>query len=51
MTPFIVLSYDDEKELIAEVLELGAIGFVGKSGNPSTIYSNLKSCIVSITGH
>jgi DNA-binding NarL/FixJ family response regulator len=49
VTPFIVLSYNDEKELIADVLELGAIGFVGKSGDPSMVYSNLKNCIVSIT--
>jgi DNA-binding NarL/FixJ family response regulator len=50
MTPFIVLSYDDEKALIADVLRLAAVGFVGKSGDPSTVYSNLKNYIATITG-
>lgn len=45
-TPFLVFSYDDEKELIEEVSESGVIGFVGKSGDTSTVYSTLKSCIV-----
>jgi len=51
-TPFIVFSYEeDETELIAELRELGAVGFVEKSGDPSTVFSNLKSCIVHINAH
>jgi DNA-binding NarL/FixJ family response regulator len=48
-TPLIVFSYDDEKELFAEVLKSGAIGFVEKSGDPSAVYSTLKSRTVSMT--
>jgi DNA-binding NarL/FixJ family response regulator len=47
-TPFIVFSFDDEKKLVDEVSEPGAIGFVGKSGDASAVYSTLKSCIVSL---
>jgi DNA-binding NarL/FixJ family response regulator len=49
ITPFIVFSYDDEKRLVDEVCKSGVIGFVGKSFDPSVVYSALKSCIVSIT--
>lgn len=48
-TPFVVFSYDDEKELVDEVRESGVIGFVEKSGDTSTVYSTLKSVIASIT--
>jgi DNA-binding NarL/FixJ family response regulator len=47
-TPFIVFSYDDGKDLIDDIRELGAIGFVAKSSDISITYSMLKNRIVSI---
>jgi DNA-binding NarL/FixJ family response regulator len=48
-TPIILFAYSDEKEAVSQAYDLGTIGFVEKSGNPSTVFSNLKSCIVAIT--
>ena len=47
-TPFILFSYDDEEELVSERCESGQIEFVEKSGDASTVFSNLKNRIVSM---
>jgi DNA-binding NarL/FixJ family response regulator len=48
-TPFVLFAYNDEKEAVSRAYDLGTIGFVEKSGDPSTVFSNLKSRIVAIT--
>ena len=51
MTPIIVFSYGDEKELFTELCKSGTVGFVDKSGDVEKVFSSLKSCIVAIASH
>lgn len=43
--PFIVFTVTEDKEKALKAFNLGANGFVGKSGNPEIIFSTLKRCI------
>jgi len=45
--PFISFAYDDEKDLVLKSLDLGANGYVFKSGDTSSIYEALKKLIDS----
>jgi DNA-binding NarL/FixJ family response regulator len=45
--PFISFAYDDEKDLVLKSLDLGANGYVFKSGDASSIYKALKKLIDS----
>ena len=45
--PFISFAYDDEKDLVLKSLDLGANGYVFKSGDVSSIYKALKKLIDS----
>ena len=47
--PFVVFTITDKKELAIQALHLGANGFVGKYGDPSVVYQELKRCIESVT--
>jgi DNA-binding NtrC family response regulator len=51
MTPIIIFSYDNTKQLLAELCKSGTIDFIDKSGDPETVYPNLKSYIVTIITH
>jgi DNA-binding NarL/FixJ family response regulator len=41
-TPFISFAYDDEKDLVLKSLDLGANGFILKSGCAATVCEELK---------
>lgn len=43
--PFIVFTITEDKEKALEAFNLGANGFVGKSGDPEVVFSTLKRCI------
>ena len=43
--PFIVFTVTDDKETALKAFNLGANGFVGKYGDPETVFSTLKRCI------
>jgi DNA-binding NtrC family response regulator len=43
--PFIVFTVTDDAETALKAFNLGANGFVGKSGNPETVFSTLQRCI------
>ncbi len=44
-TPFIVFTVIEDKETALKAFNLGADGFVGKSGDPEVVFSTLKRCI------
>lgn len=44
-TPFILFTVTEDKEKALKAFNLGASGFIGKTGNPQTTYSLLKRCI------
>jgi DNA-binding NarL/FixJ family response regulator len=43
--PFIVFTVTEEKEIALKAFNLGANGFVGKSGDQEVVFSTLKRCI------
>ncbi|MCW4015307.1 MAG: response regulator [Candidatus Bathyarchaeota archaeon] len=43
--PFIVFTVTEDKEKVLKAFTLGANGFVGKSGDPETVFSTLQRCI------
>jgi DNA-binding NtrC family response regulator len=43
--PFIVFTVTDDAETALKAFNLGANGFVGKSGNPEVVFSTLQRCI------
>ncbi len=43
--PFIVFTVTEDKETALKAFNLGANGFVGKSGDPEVVFSTLKRCI------
>ena len=43
--PFIVFTVTDDKQAALKAFNLGANGFVGKYGNPETVFSTLQRCI------
>ena len=43
--PFIVFTITGDKEQARKAFNLGANGFVGKSGKPEVVFSTLKRCI------
>jgi CheY-like chemotaxis protein len=43
--PFIVFTVAEDKETALEAFNLGANGFVGKSGDPEIVFSTLQRCI------
>jgi len=43
--PFIVFTVTEDKQIALKAFNLGANGFVGKSGDPETIFSTLQRCI------
>jgi DNA-binding NtrC family response regulator len=43
--PFIVFTVAEDKETALEAFNLGANGFVGKSGDPEVVFSTLQRCI------
>ena len=49
-TPFILFTFEDEKELVDDAFQLGANGYVWKYGDPAVVYPTLKNCIVSVLG-
>ena len=46
--PFIVFTVTEDKEKALEAFNLGANGFVGKSGNPEIVFSTLKRCLENL---
>ena len=48
--PFIVFTMTDKKEVAVQAFHLGANGFIGKYGDPTLVYPQLKKCIESVTG-
>ena len=46
--PFIVFTITEDKEKALEAFNLGANGFVGKSGDPEVVFSTLKRCIENL---
>lgn len=44
-TPFIVFTVTKDKEIALQAFTLGANGFVGKFGDPETVFSTLQRCI------
>lgn len=44
-TPFIVFTVTKDKEIALEAFMLGANGFIGKFGDPETVFSTLQRCI------
>jgi DNA-binding NarL/FixJ family response regulator len=44
-TPFIVFTVTDDKETALKAFSLGANGFVGKYGDPKTVFETLQRCI------
>ncbi|HMK94168.1 MAG TPA: response regulator [Candidatus Limnocylindrales bacterium] len=47
--PFISFAYDDEREIVLKLLDLGANGVIFKSGDAPSVYEGLKRLIVSLT--
>jgi len=43
--PFIVFTVTEDKETALKAFNLGANGFVGKSGDPEVVFSTLQRCI------
>lgn len=43
--PFIVFTVTDDKETALKTFSLGANGFVGKYGDPKTVFETLQRCI------
>ena len=43
--PFIVFTVTEDKETALKAFNLGANGFVGKSGDPEIVFSTLQRCI------
>ena len=43
--PFIVFTLTEDKQKALKAFNLGANGFVGKSGDPETVFSTLQRCI------
>jgi DNA-binding NarL/FixJ family response regulator len=43
--PFIVFTVTDDKETALKAFNLGANGFVGKYGDPKTVFETLQRCI------
>jgi len=43
--PFIVFTVTEDKQKALKAFNLGANGFVGKSGDPEIIFSTLQRCI------
>jgi CheY-like chemotaxis protein len=43
--PFIVFTVAEDKETALKAFNLGANGFVGKSGDPEVVFSTLQKCI------
>lgn len=43
--PFIVFTVTDDKETALKAFTLGATGFVGKYGDPETVFATLQRCI------
>ena len=43
--PFIVFTVAEDKETALKAFNLGAKGFVGKSGDPEVVFSTLRRCI------
>ena len=43
--PFIVFTVTEDKEKVLKAFNLGANGFVGKSGDPEVVFSTLQRCI------
>ena len=43
--PFIVFTVAEDKETALRAFNLGANGFVGKSGDPEVVFSTLQKCI------
>jgi len=43
--PFIVFTVTEDKQKALKAFNLGANGFVGKSGDPKTVFSTLQRCI------
>jgi len=43
--PFIVFTVAEDKETALKAFNLGANGFVGKSGDPEVVFSTLQRCI------
>ena len=43
--PFIVFTLTEDKQKALKAFNLGANGFVGKSGDPKTVFSTLQRCI------
>jgi DNA-binding NtrC family response regulator len=49
--PFIVFTVTDDTETALKAFNLGANGFVGKSGSPEVVFSTLQRCIdKAVTG-
>jgi CheY-like chemotaxis protein len=44
-TPFIVFTVTEDKQKALKAFQLGANGFIGKTGDPQIIYSKLKHYI------
>jgi DNA-binding NtrC family response regulator len=45
ITPFILFTVTEDKQKAVKAFNLGANGFVGKTGDAQTVYSTLKLCI------
>ena len=43
--PFIVFTVTEDKETALKAFTLGANGFVGKYGDPETVFATLRRCI------
>ncbi len=43
--PFIVFTVTEDKQKALKAFNLGANGFVGKSGDPESVFSTLQRCI------
>ncbi len=43
--PFIVFTVTEDKQKALKAFNLGANGFVGKSGDPETVFFTLQRCI------
>jgi len=43
--PFIVFTVTEDKETALKAFNLGANGFVGKYGDPETVFATLQRCI------
>ena len=49
--PFIVFTVTEDKETALKAFRLGANGFVGKFGNPQTVFSTLIKCINEVVNN